>query len=76
MITILEKYIELLWAAFQYDMDVFSQGWLYYWLLVPAVAYLGFFFLKWTVLTTPVWLPVALALSPFGRLAAAGGRAR
>jgi hypothetical protein len=62
---VFENYLNLLWSMFQSDIDVFSRPWLYYWLLIPAVGYFIFFFIKWTVLTTPVWLPIALALSPF-----------
>ncbi len=65
MSEIVEKYLNLLWNNFQFDIDVFSQPWLYYWLLIPAVGYFVFFFIKWAVLTTPVWLPIALALTPF-----------
>jgi len=54
---IIQKYLEFLWNSFQFDMHVFSQGWMYYYLLIPAIGYLVFFFLKWIVLTAPVWLP-------------------
>jgi hypothetical protein len=60
----LEQYVSLLWSMFQRDLTIFSHPWMYYWLLVPALCYLVFFFVKWTVLTTPIWLPIALALSP------------
>jgi len=50
-----------------YDMQVFSQPWIYYWLLVPALGYLAFFFLKWTVMTTPVWLPLSIVAGAFAR---------
>lgn len=59
-----QKYFELIWNAFQYDIEVFSKPWIYYWILIPALGYLVFFFVKWAVLTTPLWLPVYLALSP------------
>jgi len=49
-----------LWGAFQYDIDVFSQGWLYYCLLVPAIGYFIFFVLKWVVLTAPIWIPIRM----------------
>lgn len=65
MHEIFEKYLNLLWNMFQYDINVFSHPWLYYWLLVPAVGYLVFFFVKWAVLTTPLWLPIACAFAPF-----------
>jgi hypothetical protein len=61
----IDKYLEFLWNCFQYDIEVFSQAWLYYWALVPAVGYLVFFVLKWAVLTVPVWLPVSIILRIF-----------
>lgn len=62
MQEILTQYLEFLWGAFQYDMDIFSQGWLYYWVLVPAAGYLCFFFIKWVVITAPIWLPFVITL--------------
>ena len=69
MLEILDKivgeYLEFLWKAFQYDMDVFSQGWLYAWLLIPAVIYFVFFIFKWIVMTAPLWIPIRAAISGF-----------
>jgi len=65
MDLILEKYLNLLWRMFEYDISKLSQPWMYYWMLVPVLFYLVFFFIKWAVLTTPIWLPIALALQPF-----------
>jgi hypothetical protein len=59
---ILHKYLEILWNSFQYDIHVFSKGWLYYWFLLPAAGYLIFFFIKWIVLTAPVWLPPVIII--------------
>lgn len=42
-----------------FDVWVFSQWWLYAPLLIPAAFYLAFFFIKWAVLTGPVWWPIA-----------------
>lgn len=53
----IEKYLELLWYQFEFDIQILSQPWMYYWLLVPALGYTIFFFFKWVVLTTPIWLP-------------------
>ena len=61
----LEKYLELLWRQFTYDVEVLSQPWMYYWLLIPAIAYVVFFFTKWVVLTTPLWLPPAIIIQSF-----------
>lgn len=65
MATAVDNYLSLLWNMFQYDINILSQPWMYYWVLIPAIGYLVFFFLKWAVITTPLWLPVALALSTF-----------
>lgn len=55
---ILTAYVNLLWVAFQFDYMVFSEKlWIYYWLCIPAFAYLFFFIIKWAVLTFPVWYP-------------------
>lgn len=62
---ILHQYLELLWQMFQYDIQVFSQPWIYYTLLIPATFYFVFFMLKWTVLTTPIWLPLSLIAGAF-----------
>jgi len=59
---ILHKYLEILWNSFQYDVNVFSQAWIYYWALVPAIGYLIFFILKWFVLTAPFWLPFVVVM--------------
>ncbi len=64
MKDILYQYIELLWNTFQYDVDVFSQAWMYYWLLIPAIGYFVFFILKWIVLTAPIWIPIKLIIQP------------
>lgn len=58
----MHQYLEFLWGSFQNDMHVFSQPWLYYWLLLPAIGYFIFFILKWIVLTAPIWLPVVIVI--------------
>jgi hypothetical protein len=45
-----------------FDIWVFSQWWLYAPLLIPAFFYTIFFFIKWIVLTAPIWLPISLAV--------------
>jgi len=57
---IANAYVTLLWNSFQYDLFVFSQWWMYAPLLIPAIGYVIFFFLKWGVLLMPVWLPLNL----------------
>ena len=59
---ILTAYLNILWNSFQWDIHYFSQPWLYYWLLVPFIFYLIFFFVKWMILTTPIWLPFRIIL--------------
>jgi len=56
-------YLKILLAAFEYDIEVYSQGWLYAWVLLPAAAYTAFFFMKWLVLTLPMTLPLCIATS-------------
>ena len=64
-----QNYLGLLWSAFQYDIEVFSQWWMYSHLLIPASAYLGFFIVKWIVLLFPVWGTVAMPLYFIGNMA-------
>ena len=49
-------------SMFQYDIEVFSQPWLYLWFLFPAIFYFAFFILKWAVLTAPFWVPIRLMI--------------
>ena len=50
-------------AQWQWDIDVMSQPWMYWALLIPICVYVPFFFMKWAVLTTPLWLPVYLLVA-------------
>lgn len=59
------SYLELLLRAFEYDLRVFSEPWMYYPLLIPVTAYLAFFSVKWAVLTAPVWMPVRMIVGAF-----------
>ena len=54
MLEVLEKYVDLLWYQFQYDIDVMSQPWMYFCLLIPAFFYFIFILLKWMVLMLPL----------------------
>lgn len=67
MTTILDQYLSLLWRLFQFDIHVFSHPWMYYLLLIPACGYLVFFFIKWAVLTAPLWLPISIIFSSLRR---------
>ena len=61
----LNQIAQTLIELWQFDVWVFSQWWLYAPFLIPALFYLSFFFLKWAVLTAPVWLPVAIVIGAF-----------
>jgi len=62
MNSTIQKYLDLLWQLFEYDIAVMSQPWMYYWLMIPAIGYLIFFFCKWIVLTTPIWIAPFMVL--------------
>jgi hypothetical protein len=68
MQTAFEKYLEILLRNFENDMEQLSQPWMYYWLLIPAIGYLIFFFLKWTILTAPIWIPFSIVAKSFGEI--------
>jgi hypothetical protein len=63
MKDILIKYITTLYDLFIYDIEVMSQPWMYWCLLVPITCYVIFFVIKWSLLTAPIWLPVYFALN-------------
>lgn len=58
----MERIVDLLVRCYEYDVSVFSQPWIY-WTVIPALAYLVFFLVKWAVLTAPAWLPVWIVVS-------------
>ncbi len=68
ILEILTAYFNLLWSSFQWDIHYLSQPWMYFCLLIPAICYLVFFFVKWIVLTVPIWLPFRLIFSGIGNL--------
>jgi hypothetical protein len=49
----------------KYDIEVFSQPWIYWPFCVPALAYLSFFFAKWVAITAPIWLPFVIIIRSF-----------
>lgn len=53
----MDQILQILIEQYEYDIMVMSQPWMYYWLMIPIILYVGFFFIKWTVLTAPLWLP-------------------
>lgn len=58
----MDKVIDTLVRLWLFDIEFFSQPWIYWWLCVPAACYLVFFFLKWAVLTAPLWLPLVIII--------------
>lgn len=58
--TVLDKYANHLWEAFMYDMNVFSEKWMYIPFLIPIAFYIAFFVLKWYVLLFPITLPLSM----------------
>ena len=52
----LTRLLDLYESMFLYDVEQFSQPWMY-WFVLPALGYFAFFMVKWTVLTMPIWLP-------------------
>lgn len=61
MKEVFTQYVTKLYELFIYDIEVMSQPWMYWCLLIPIACYLVFFFIKWAVLTAPLWLPVYLS---------------
>jgi len=61
MTELLTQLFRFYQKMFEYDLEVFSQSWIYICLLIPAFMYLCIFLLKWTILTAPFWIPVRLA---------------
>lgn len=58
----INDYLAFLWNSLQFDIQVYSKAWLYYWVLIPAIGYFIFFIFKWIVLTIPLWMPIAVIL--------------
>jgi len=60
----MNKIFEILIDLYIYDVEVLSQPWVL-WTIVPGILYMCFMFLKWTVLTCPLWLPITIILGAF-----------
>jgi hypothetical protein len=54
---------DLLIQQYLFDIEVLSQPWMYYWLLIPAQVYVIFMFIKWAVLTMPIWVSFYIMLN-------------
>ena len=50
-------YLEFLWEQFQYDWSWMSNPWGLY-TIVPEIAYLFFFTIKWMILLAPITIPI------------------
>lgn len=61
----MNEVLHILLELWKFDLWIYSQWWLYAPLLIPACFYTGFFFLKWTIITAPVWLPFAYIFGAF-----------
>ena len=59
----LALYLGFLWEQFQYDWSWLSTPWVFY-TFFPAVAYLIFFCIKWTVLLAPITIPCMILRWP------------
>jgi hypothetical protein len=66
MEQVANEYFMYLWKAFQYDIGVFTNVWMYIPFLIPIFFYLVFFTLKWWLLTLPLTIPLNFILKIFG----------
>ena len=57
---ILNAYLALLWGCFQFDVGVYTNGWLYAPALIPIIFYTFFFVIKWAVLLAPITIPFTI----------------
>lgn len=62
----MQRISDVLFDQWIYDVETLSQGWVL-WTVFPAMLYVVFMFIKWTVLTCPVWVPVTIIVKAFGR---------
>ncbi len=62
MTEIINKIVQVLFECWIYDVEIFKNSWFYWPLCIPAMFYTAFFFVKWAVLTAPVWLPISFML--------------
>ena len=60
--------LKVYWDLFQYDLSVFSQGWIYYWLLIPVTFYTIFFISKWVIILFPIWVIPVMILKSMDRI--------
>jgi hypothetical protein len=60
ILDLIFKTLEFLIELWKYDIDVMSNAWMYWPLLVPATFYFSFMMLKWAFLTAPIWIPIMM----------------
>lgn len=53
-------YLAYLWGAWQYDMGVYSQWWMYVLLFIPFTFYSMFFIIKWYILLAPITITLSV----------------
>lgn len=61
----MQRILDIYARMFEFDIEVLSQPWMYWTLLIPATLYSLFMLAKWYVITAPLWLPVYVALRAF-----------
>jgi len=59
----MNEVIDVLVSFWLFDVAVFSSPWLYIPFLIPFMFYLMFFFIKWSLLTAPLWLPLKILIT-------------
>ena len=63
IVELFHKYLGLIWRCFEYDIHIYTRWWMYAFILVPAIGYTIFFFLKWVILFAPIWYPLYLIMN-------------
>lgn len=63
----MNEILQTLTNLWLWDVAVFSKPVMYWPLLIPATCYLMFFFVKWAVITAPLWFPIYLIVGLFFR---------
>ncbi len=58
----MEEIKTVLQSWYLFDLWVFSQWWVYVF-VVPIVLYIPFFVFKWVLLTFPVWMPINIVVN-------------
>jgi hypothetical protein len=59
----MNQIFDMLLQQYLFDIHVLSQPWMYWYLLIPALAYISFMGIKWAILTLPFWLPFAIIIN-------------